>query len=184
MEFKAADIKGLYTVQLQKFEDERGLFARTFCKDEFRKIGFNKEFVQFNHSVNHHRGTVRGIHYQVHPYSETKLIRCVRGAVYDVAVDLRKDSPTFLKYFGIELSEENMVSVLIPEGFGHGFQTLEDHSALIYHHTQCYTPAAEAGIRFDDPSVNIQWKLPPVMVSEKDRIFQLIDGNFKGLTTH
>jgi dTDP-4-dehydrorhamnose 3,5-epimerase len=181
LEFIATDIDGLYKVSLKKLEDERGLFARTFCKNEFKQIGFDKEFVQFNHSFNKSKGTIRGMHFQQQPYAETKLIRCVQGAVYDVAVDLRAGSPTFLHYFGIELSAKNMNSIIIPEGFAHGFQTLEDDSALIYHHTQYYTPGADAGIRFNDPLLNIQWPLPPVMLSEKDMAYTLIDKNFKGI---
>jgi dTDP-4-dehydrorhamnose 3,5-epimerase len=182
MEFIATSINGLYTVQVKKLEDERGLFARTFCKKEFKQIGFDKEFVQFNHSFNRYKGTVRGMHFQQAPYTETKLIRCIQGAVYDVAVDLRKDSPTFLQHFGIELTEENMLSVLIPEGFAHGFQTLQHNSALIYYHTQFYTPNADAGIRFDDSALNIDWPLAAVMVSDKDRSYKMIDNNFKGIT--
>jgi len=181
MEFIPTHIEGLYTIRLKKLEDERGLFARTFCKNEFSQIGFDKEFVQFNHSFNKHKGTVRGMHFQNTPYCETKLIRCILGSVYDVAVDLRKRSPTFLQYFGIELNSENMYSILIPEGFAHGFQTLEDNSALIYHHTQYYTPNADAGVRFDDPALDIHWILA-VMISEKDKSYKLIDVSFKGIT--
>ena len=182
MEFIPTHIEGLYTIGLKKLEDERGLFARTFCKNEFRQIGFNKEFVQFNHSFNKHKGTVRGMHFQIAPYCETKLIRCIQGAVYDVVIDLRKGSPTFLQYFGIVLSAENMISVLIPEGLAHGFQTLEDNSTLIYHHTQYYTPVADAGVRFNDVAFNIHWSLPTIMISEKDKSYNLIDNNFEGIT--
>jgi dTDP-4-dehydrorhamnose 3,5-epimerase len=182
MEFIPAYIEGLYVIHLKKLEDERGLFARTFCKNEFSQVGFNKEFVQFNHSLNKKKGTVRGMHFQNVPYGETKLIRCVQGSVYDVAVDLRKKSPTFLQHFGVELSAENMISMLIPEGFAHGFQTLEDNSALIYHHTQYYTPEAEVGVRFDDPALNVHWKLPAVMMSSKDKSYKLIGKNFKGIS--
>ncbi len=181
MEFIASDIEGVYVIRLKKLEDERGLFVRTFCKQDFKQIGFNKEFVQFNHSFNKYKGTIRGMHFQKTPYSETKLIRCIQGAVYDVAVDLRRGSHTFLQHFAIELSAENMVSILIPEGFAHGFQTLENNSALMYHHTQYYKPDAEAGVRFDDPAFNIHWKIPAEMVSEKDKSYRLIDNSFKGI---
>lgn len=180
MEFIKTDIEGLYVVSLKKLEDDRGIFARTYCKKEFAEIGFDKEFVQFNHSLNRHKGTVRGMHFQRPPFAETKLIRCVQGAVYDVAVDLRKGSPTFLQHVGIELNEDNMFSMLIPEGFAHGFQTLKDNSALIYHHTAYYTPQADDGIRHDDPALGIQWKLPPVYVSEKDKAYKNIDHHFQG----
>ena len=181
MEFIPSNIDGLYTIGLKKLVDDRGLFARTYCKNEFQQIGFDKEFVQFNHSFNKQKGTIRGMHFQQMPFAETKLIRCVQGAVYDVAVDIREGSPTFLHWFGVELSEENMLSILIPEGFAHGFQALEDNSALIYHHTAFYTPNADAGLRFDDPALNIDWKLPPVNVTEKDKNYKLIDKDFKGI---
>ena len=181
MEFIPAHIQGLYTIRLKKLEDERGWFARTFCKKEFRQIGFEKEFVQFNHSFNKNKGTLRGMHFQNSPYAETKLIRCIQGSVYDVAIDLRKGSPTFLQSFGTELSAENMNSIFIPEGFAHGFQTLEDNSALIYHHTQYYAPNADEGVRFDDPVFNISWNLPVTTISEKDKTYKLIGNNFKGI---
>jgi len=181
MKLIETSIQDLFLLQSSIFIDERGMFARTFCKNEFKQIGFDKEFVQFNHSFNKQKGTVRGMHFQNAPYCETKLIRCIQGAVYDVAVDLRKGSPTFLQYLGIELNAENMVSILIPEGFAHGFQTLEENSALIYHHTQYYTPNADAGIRFDDPALDIYWKLPVTSISEKDKSYKLIDNNFKGI---
>lgn len=181
MEFIATYIEGLFTISLKKIVDERGLFARTYCKNEFNKIGFDKEFVQFNHSFNKLKGTIRGMHFQQMPFSETKLIRCIQGAVYDVAVDIRKDSPTFLQAFGIELSEENMLSILIPEGFAHGFQTLEDNTALIYHHTAYYTTGADVGICYDDAALNLNWKLPVKNVSDKDKSYAPIDVNFKGV---
>jgi dTDP-4-dehydrorhamnose 3,5-epimerase len=181
MQFIPTDLKGLYSIRNEKLEDDRGFFSRTYCKKEFKQIGLDKGFVQFNISFNKHRGTIRGMHFQTMPFTETKLIRCVRGSVFDVAVDLREDSPTFLQHFGIELSEKNMLSILIPEGFAHGFQTLEDNSTLIYHHTQYYTPNADAGLRFDDPKLNINWELPPVMISPKDKSYKLLDINFKGI---
>ena len=180
MEFIQTGIAGLYIVSPKMIEDERGVFARTYCKNEFKEIGFDKEFVQFNHSFNPRAGTLRGMHFQQPPFAETKLIRCVQGAVYDVAVDLRKDSATFLHWHGIELSGENMTGIIIPEGFAHGFQTLQDDSALIYHHTEFYTPGADSGMRFDDPALNIEWKLPVACISEKDKSYPLLDKNFKG----
>jgi len=181
MEFIPSHIEGLYTIAVRKLSDERGIFARTYCKNEFKQIGFDKEFVQFNHSLNKNKGTVRGMHFQQQPFAETKLIRCVQGAVYDVAVDLRKNSPTFLQWFGVELNEENMLSVLIPAGFAHGFQAVTDDAVLIYHHTEFYTPQADSGIRFDDPALKIEWPMPPVFVSEKDKGYGAIDNNFKGI---
>ncbi len=181
MEFIPANISGLFTIRLEKVEDERGLFTRTFCKNEFLQIGFDKEFVQFNHSLNKKKGTIRGIHFQKPPYSECKLIRCIKGSVFDIAVDLRKDSPTFLKHFAVELNEDNMLSILIPEGFGHGYQVLSDNSALIYHHTNFYEPNSEGGIKYDDPLLMIEWPLPVTEISDKDKKNPLLPENFKGL---
>lgn len=182
MRFIPHHIEGLYTVQPVKLGDDRGFFARTFCKQEFAKIGFTKEFVQFNHSFNKQKGTIRGLHFQQQPFTEVKLIRCIQGAVFDVAVDLRAGSPTYLQYFAAELSAENMVSILIPDGFAHGFQVLEDNTSLIYHHTQYYTPQADSGIRYNDPSVGITWPLPAETLSTKDLSYNYIDHTFKGIT--
>jgi dTDP-4-dehydrorhamnose 3,5-epimerase len=181
MNFIKTPLADCFVIEPHKIIDERGVFARTFCKDEFKQRGFNKEFLQFNSSYNKMKGTLRGMHYQSSPYCEAKLIRCVQGSVLDVAVDLRAESLTFLKHFQIELSEENMLSILIPEGFAHGFQVLTDNSTMIYHHTEYYNRNADAGLRFDDPVLNINWKLPPVNVSDKDRSYKLIDNNFRGV---
>lgn len=181
MEFISTNINGLYVIHPEKRKDERGEFARTFCKNNFKQIGFEKEFVQYNHSLNYKKGTIRGMHFQKPPYTEVKLIRCVQGAVYDVVVDLREGSETFLQHVAIELNAGNMISLLIPEGLAHGFQALEDNSALIYHHTQFYTASSDGGVRFDDPALKINWPLPPVAVSVKDRSYNLIDNNFKGI---
>jgi|ERR1700744_6047414 len=182
MNFLKTPLSNCFVIEPNKISDERGVFTRTFCKNEFRKIAFNKEFLQFNSSYNKKKGTLRGMHYQNSPYTETKLIRCIQGAVLDVAVDLRENSPTFLQHFKIELNEENMLSILIPDGFAHGFQTLTDNSTMIYHHTQYYHPNADTGLRFDDPKLGINWKLPPIAVSEKDQSYKLIDNNFRGVT--
>jgi dTDP-4-dehydrorhamnose 3,5-epimerase len=172
---------GVLLIKPRILEDNRGLFTRTFCKEEFSEFGFQKEFVQFNHSFNRERGTIRGMHFQRTPHTESKLIRCIQGSVFDVAVDLRKGSPTFLQYFAVELSAKNMYSVLIPDGFAHGFQALEDNSTLIYHHTAYYTPNADAGILYNDPAINIKWPLPPVNLSIKDREYSQINHIFEGI---
>lgn len=182
MEFVKIPLQGLYVIRPRILQDNRGLFARTFCKNEFATIGFQQEFVQFNHSFNTTKGTLRGMHFQHPPYAETKLIRCIQGEAYDVAVDLRRDSPTYLQHFGVVLSAENMYSILIPEGFAHGFQTLADNTILIYHHTQFYTPQADAGIRHDDPALRIDWPLPILNLSEKDKNYPLIDISFNDIT--
>lgn len=181
MDIKPTTLMGLYIIQPSILSDDRGFFTRIFCKNMFSAIGFNKEFVQFNHSFNVRKGTIRGMHFQTSPFSETKMIRCIKGSINDVAIDLRENSPTFLEHFSIKLSESNMLSILIPEGFAHGFQTLEDNSIILYHHTQFYTPKADAGVRFDDPKLNLKWTLPPVMVSSKDKSYKLINKNFKGI---
>ncbi len=179
MIFEETKLKGAYLISLNPLTDSRGSFARTFCKKEFKQIDHTKEFVQLNHSYNTYKGTIRGMHYQLAPHQEIKLIRCVRGAVLDVIIDLRKDSPTFLQHVSVELSAENKKMIYVPENFAHGFQSLKDNSELIYHHTEFYTPQADTGVRFDDPTLNIKWPLPPVMVSDKDKNYKLIDNTFK-----
>ncbi|HET7116294.1 MAG TPA: dTDP-4-dehydrorhamnose 3,5-epimerase [Hanamia sp.] len=181
MQFDATFLSGLYVINLDLFTDERGWFARTFCKREFDQIGYHKEWVQMNHSFTKQEGTLRGLHYQHFPHSEAKLIRCISGSVYDVAVDIRKDSTTFLKWFGIELSAENKKMIYIPEGFAHGFQALSNNCEIIYHHTDFYTPDAEEGIKYDDPSIKITWPLAIKGISERDQKHLYLSENFKGI---
>jgi dTDP-4-dehydrorhamnose 3,5-epimerase len=181
MKFLETSLKDAYVIELSPFQDQRGLFARTFDKKLFESINHSKEFVQFNHSVNHFKGTLRGLHYQVPPSSEIKLVRCVRGRVYDVIVDVRTGSPTFLQHLGVELSESNMRMIYIPEGFAHGFQTLEDHTHMIYHHSNYYNPESERGIRYSDPFLNIQWPLEPTVLSDKDQQYELLTDTFSGV---
>lgn len=181
MKFTETSLKGAYVIDLEPIGDNRGTFMRTFCKREFATIGLTKEFVQMNHSVNRQRGTVRGLHYQAPPSCETKLIRCVRGAVFDVVLDLRKDSPTFLRWTGVELTADNRRMILIPEGCAHGFQTLADDSELLYHHTMYYTPADDRGIRYNDPRVNISFPLPVAAISERDARHPLLNDDFEGV---
>jgi dTDP-4-dehydrorhamnose 3,5-epimerase len=181
MKFIETPLKNAFFVEIEPFQDERGLFMRIFCKKEFQEIGHSKDFVQINHSINKQKGTIRGLHFQKPPFSEIKLVRCIKGAVFDVIVDIRAGSPTFLQWFGIELSAENKRMMYIPEGFAHGFQTLEDDTELLYHHTEFYTPLAEAGLRFDDQMIGIDWKLPPKNISEKDSNYSLIENNFMGI---
>jgi dTDP-4-dehydrorhamnose 3,5-epimerase len=182
MNFIDTPLKDAYIVELEPFIDERGSFARTFCQKEFTKIGFSKQIVQINHSVTRQRGAIRGMHYQLPPACEIKIIRCVQGKVYDVMADIREGSPSFMHWYGVELSEDNMRMVYIPEGFIHGFQTLTDNATLIYHHSSFYNPVYEHGVRFDDPFLAINWPLPVSVVSSKDQNYPLIDNNFKGVT--
>ena len=181
MIFTETSLKGSYVIDLELFTDERGWFARTFCKNEFAQIGHNKEWVQFNHSFTKEQGTIRGMHYQLPPFTEIKQVRCIAGAVYDVIVDLRKDSATFLQWIGIELSAENKKMVYIPEGFAHGFQTLTANCELIYHHSQFYKPGVEGGIKYNDPAVQIEWPQLVTNISGRDNQHQLLDANFKGI---
>jgi len=174
-------IAGVYTIDLDIYTDDRGGFARTFCQKEFSAIGFDKHFVQINHSYNHLKGTLRGMHFQHPPYQETKLIRCIKGSVIDVVVDIRKGSPTFLKNIKVELSSDNKRMILIPEGCAHGFQTLEDQTELIYHHTAFYTPNSEGGLRYNDPLLNIQWTLQTSVISNKDQSYPLLNQHFIGI---
>ncbi|MBK7433798.1 MAG: dTDP-4-dehydrorhamnose 3,5-epimerase [Chitinophagaceae bacterium] len=181
MIFTQTELSGCYTVDLQPFSDERGWFARTYCKNEFAAIGHDAEWVQLNHSFTRTKGTVRGMHFQLPPFEEIKLVRCIAGSVFDVVVDIRKDSPTFLTWTGVELSAANKRMIYIPRGFAHGFQALTGDAELIYHHSQFYTPGVEGGIRADDPMLGIQWPLPVTGLSDRDQQHPLLDDHFKGI---
>ena len=181
MIFKETSLKGSYVITIEPVEDERGWFARTYCKNEFLSIGHMKEWVQMNHSFTKQKGTVRGMHYQRPPYGEIKLVRCIAGSVYDVIIDLRANSATYLQYFGIELSAVNKKMIYIPEGFAHGFQALSNDAELIYHHSQFYLPGVEAGVRYNEAAINIKWPLELTNISERDNSHPFIDANFKGL---
>lgn len=181
MKFVEVPLRGAYIVQGEPIADERGYFLRIFCQNDFSTVGFTKHIVQVNQSRTIKKGTVRGMHYQVSPACETKIIRCVSGSVFDVMIDLRFSSPTFLKWYATELSEWNMKMVYIPEGFAHGFQALTDNVELLYHHSDFYNPQYERGIRFDDPMINIDWPLPVELVSPKDQSYHRIDSTFVGI---
>lgn len=181
MTFTETALKGGYIVSPTPFSDDRGWFARTYCKHEFAAIGHTKEWVQMNHSFTKEKGTVRGMHFQHPPFGEIKMVRCVAGAVWDVIVDIRKGSPTFLQHLGVELSAANRQMIYIPEGFAHGFQTLEENTELIYHHCEFYQPGVEGGLRYNDPVLNIQWPLRAINVSGRDNDHPLLDENFKGI---
>lgn len=174
-------IDDLYEVDLEPIKDSRGFFARAFCINEFSSIRSDIKIVQINHTLTVEKGSVRGMHFQNPPFCEAKFVRCIRGSVFDVAVDLREGSPTFLKWHGVELTADNMKMLVIPEGFAHGFQTLEDNCELIYLHTQFYNKESESGVRYDDPAININWKLPVANMSDRDKTHKLIDNYFKGI---
>lgn len=181
MKFTPTALKGVFMVDLQPIGDSRGWFSRTFCKNEFEQIGHTKEWVQLNHSFTSKKGTVRGMHYQLPPFSEIKMVRCIAGAVLDVVIDIRKDSETFLQWISAELSAANKKMIYIPEGFAHGFQTLTEDCELLYHHSSYYTPGSEGGIRYNDPLVNIAWPLPVTEISDRDKAHPLLTDNFKGI---
>jgi dTDP-4-dehydrorhamnose 3,5-epimerase len=179
--FAETKLKGAFIIDVKRLEDERGLFGRVWCKKEFEEHGLNPNVLQANVSYNKRRGTLRGMHYQVAPYSETKTIRCTSGSLYDVIIDIRPHSPTFKQWIGVELSAENYKMIYVPEGFAHGFITLEDHTSVHYMMTGYYTPGADAGINFNDPTFNIQWPLKPTIISDKDKSLPFLQLHFKGI---
>ena len=181
MIFTETKLSGAYVISLEPKGDSRGWFARTYCRDEFSRIGHDKDWMQINHSHTTNKGTVRGMHFQHPPFSEIKLIRCVTGAVYDVIVDIRKNSPTFLQWIGVELSAANHQMIYIPEGFAHGFQSMTDHAELIYHHSTMYSPGHEGGLSYKDPVLQIDWPLAMTVISDRDASHPFIDSNFKGI---
>jgi dTDP-4-dehydrorhamnose 3,5-epimerase len=171
MVFTETGLGGAYLVDLDRHEDERGFFARSWCVREFRERGLNESLVQCNVSLNRRQGTLRGIHYQAPPHSEAKLVRCTRGAIYDVIVDLRAASPTYLQHFGAVLDEDNRRALFVPERFGHGFLTLTDDAEVFYQMSAVYEPSAARGLRWDDPLLSIAWPGPVQVISERDRSY-------------
>lgn len=174
-------LTGVSLVENTPFCDDRGMFYRAFCTHDLTAVLGKRQIVQVNVSRTHATGALRGMHYQKPPHAEMKLIRCLRGKVWDVAVDLRCDSPTFMQWFGVELSPHNALMLVIPEGFAHGFQVLEEDSELLYLHTAHYVPASEGGVRYDDPSLAISWPLPVTDISNRDMNHPLITPNFGGI---
>jgi dTDP-4-dehydrorhamnose 3,5-epimerase len=174
MLFTETSLPGAYVIDIEPRGDARGFFARTFCVREMEAHGLTTNVVQTNISLSRTRGTVRGMHYQAAPAQEAKLIRCIHGAIYDVIVDVRPDSPTYLKHIGVELTSDNRRSLFVPEGFAHGFQTLTDDAEVLYQVSAFYTPECERGLRHDDPALGIQWPLPVTVVSEKDGRWPLL----------
>jgi dTDP-4-dehydrorhamnose 3,5-epimerase len=173
MKFTPLPVQGAFVVDLERREDHRGFFARIFCVNEFKAHGLVADIVQINMSFNHKAGTVRGLHYQIEPAPEAKFIRCVHGAVFDVMVDLRPDSPTYLRWCGVELTDENRRAVFVPPLCLHGYQALTDGATVIYSASAPYTPSAERGFRPDDPAFAIQWPLPIGELSEKEKAWPL-----------
>ena len=170
MKFTETDIPGAFIVNHEPIYDDRGFFARSFCLNEFQNHGIEFKPVQANTGYSKKKGTLRGMHYQAGKHAESKFIRCIRGAIYDVIIDLREESETFMKWFGVELSAENRTMLFLPEGCAHGYQTLADHTEVYYMVSTFYEPGAEKGIRWNDPAFNIEWqKTKELIISDKDR---------------
>ncbi|HQT31339.1 MAG: dTDP-4-dehydrorhamnose 3,5-epimerase [Hydrogenophilales bacterium 17-64-65] len=174
-------IPGVWVIESTAFQDNRGAFSRLFCSRDLQAIVGPRTIVQINHSKTHGVGAVRGLHFQNPPYSEMKIVRCLKGRVFDVAVDLRQGSPTFLKWTAVELTPENRFAFVIPEGCAHGFQVLEEDSELLYLHTAFYTPDAEGAVRFDDPRIDVNWPLAPTDLSARDLSHPHLKEDFKGI---
>lgn len=181
MQFEETPLKGCYVIRTTPFIDHRGVFARFFCSDELKELFGGRQIVNINFSRTAKRGSIRGMHFQYPPMAEMKFVRCIRGSVYDVVVDIRKNSKTFLKWYGLELTADNMKMLCVPEGFAHGFQVLEDFSELLYLHTQFYSKEHESALNYADPALSISWPLEPCIISERDINRKFIDDMFEGV---
>jgi dTDP-4-dehydrorhamnose 3,5-epimerase len=168
MKFVETHLKDVYVIELEEIADSRGFFARTFCGREFEKHGLKPTVAQANLSFNHKQGTLRGMHYQTRPAAETKLVRCTAGAIFDVIIDMRPESPSYLQHFGVELTAQNRRALYVPELFAHGYLTLTDGAEVVYQVGEFYSPGNERGIRYDDPKFNIAWPVPIEVISDKD----------------
>jgi len=166
--FTKTPLQDAWLIDLDRKEDERGYFARTFCKNEFEEHGLESFTAQCNMSFNHKAGTLRGMHYQLPPAAEAKLIRCVKGAIYDVIIDMQPDSPTYLQHFGVRLDDENWTALYVPPLFAHGYQALTDGATVTYQVSEFYTPGQERGLRYDDPRFAIEWPMEVTVISQKD----------------
>jgi dTDP-4-dehydrorhamnose 3,5-epimerase len=174
-------LAGVHVVETSRHQDNRGSFARFFCQETLKPVLENKHIVQINHSVTAKKGTIRGMHFQIPPHAEMKLVRCLKGRVFDVVLDLRAGSKTFLQWHGEELTPENNKMLVIPEGCAHGFQTLENDTELLYLHTAYYQPKSESGVLYDDVAFNIQWPLNCAGLSERDTKHPKIEMNYQGI---
>lgn len=170
MKFTQTKLDGAYIIELEKIEDDRGFFARAWCKDEFKAHGLSENVAQSNIAFNRHKGILRGMHRQTHPFEEVKVVRCIRGSIYDVIVDLRKESETYKQWTGVRLTSENRIALYVPEGFGHGYLTLEENSEVFYQVSQFYSPEHENGVRWNDPAFGIEWPdAGGYLISDKDQ---------------
>ena len=177
--FREVPLSGAFLVEPQRVEDDRGFFARTFCVREFEEHGLNSRVSQCSVSYNAREGTLRGLHFQKQPHVEAKLVKCIRGSIYDVIVDVRPGSATFAQWYSVELSEENRTMLYIPEGFAHGFQTLTPHAEILYQISEFYCSESSGGIRWDDPKLAIAWPRPAPIVSARDRGLPLLTDLFE-----
>jgi dTDP-4-dehydrorhamnose 3,5-epimerase len=181
MIFTKTELPGAFIIDLEEKPDQRGFFARTFCAQEFADHGLKPTVAQCNLSFNHIKGTLRGMHYQLLPAAETKLVRCTQGAIYDVIVDMRPEFPTYLSHIGLELSAENRRALYVPEMFAHGYQALTDGAEVVYQVGEFYTPGYERGLRYDDPLLEISWPLAATEISDKDRNWPLLESILIGV---
>jgi dTDP-4-dehydrorhamnose 3,5-epimerase len=167
--FRETKLPGVFEIGLELLHDERGFFARTWCQNEFKEHGLESKLVQCSISFNRHRGTMRGVHYQAEPFAESKIVRCTAGAIFDVALDLRKGSPTYKQWFGIELSAENRKTLYVPKGCAHGFLSLTDNAEVLYQMSEFFHPESARGVRWNDPAFQIEWPGKVEVISERDR---------------
>jgi dTDP-4-dehydrorhamnose 3,5-epimerase len=181
MNFHATSLESAHLIELEKRGDDRGFFARLFCEKEFAAAGLVSRFVQINNSLTSQRGTLRGMHYQLAPAAEVKVVRCIRGALYDAIVDLRPDSPTYRQSFGAELTAENRLMMYVPRGFAHAILTLTDDTEALYLVSEFYSPESERGIRWDDPLLKVKWPIMPTEISQKDANWPDFDPVFHGV---
>ena len=181
MQFNPTSLKGAYVIDLEKRGDDRGFFARFYCENEFNDAGLETHFVQINNSLSAKKGTLRGMHYQLPPAAEVKVVRCIKGALFDVVVDLRPDSPTYKRWYGAELTADNRRMMYVPRGFAHGFVTLEDDTEALYLVSAFYSPENERGLKYNDSNINIAWPISPVEISEKDRNWPDLAADFHGI---
>jgi dTDP-4-dehydrorhamnose 3,5-epimerase len=181
VKFIPTPLKDAYTIELERRGDERGFFARFFCENEFGAAGLNTHFVQGNNSLSAKKGTLRGLHYQLAPAAEVKLVRCLHGALFDAIIDIRPDSPTFGRWFGAELTAENRVMMYVPRGFAHAILTLTDDTEALYLVSDFYSPENERGVRWNDPRFNVAWPITPVEISAKDAAWPDFDPQFHGV---
>lgn len=178
----STNLDGLIVLQRKLMKDKRGYLERLYCADELRQMNLSKPVAQINHTLTHNIGTVRGLHFQYPPSAETKIVSCIKGRIFDVAVDVRQDSSTFLCWFGEILSEDNLKSMLIPDGFAHGFQTLTSDSEVLYFSTEFYDSQSEGGMHPQDPRLGITWPIPVTELSERDAAHSLVDDSFRGVS--